>query len=461
MSPRPPDLRRTLGVRSWGRVTRLAWPATVTGFIRVSMRTVDLLVVARVVGAVGVAAVGVADAVARLALRVAQGLAAGTVALVSQHTGRGDRSGAAEAMTQSLVLIALVSVPFTIVGLVTARPLFGLLGAGADVTEQGVPYLRIVLLSAPLRMVAIVSSRAMQAAEDTRTPMVIRTAATLLNVAITVVLVPGLLGAPALGVVGAAWGTAIGNVVSGLTFVGVLSSGRFSVRLARLRWRPRILRRMLTIGLPQVAERLAVAVADIPLNGILLAFGADANAGFQIGRRIQQYLRMPSRGFAAAAPALVGTRLGADQDTAADRHARGALSLSVLVSAVATILVLLLARPLATLFVDETATLALATTWIRLMAATVVLQGAFMVLRAAFEGAGDTRPALLATVVGIVAGRLGTSWLVGVILTGALGGVLAGVALDHLLRTALMSRAYRRGTWRTGVPRPLGPASSW
>lgn len=67
------DLRATLAPNTWGAIIALAWLAMVTGVVSVSTRTVDILVVGRVVGAVGVAAVGIADSVARLVLRLAQG----------------------------------------------------------------------------------------------------------------------------------------------------------------------------------------------------------------------------------------------------------------------------------------------------------------------------------------------------------------------------------------------------
>lgn len=183
-------MRDLLARSTWGRVTRLAWPAMVTGAVRVSMRTIDILVVGRVVGAFGVAAIGIADAVARLVLKLAQGLSAGTVALVSQRIGAGDRAGADRAMTQTLLLAAVMGLPIAIVGWIGSPSLFRLLGADPDVVGAGAAYLRIVLLSAPFRMAAMMSSKGIAAAADTRTPMVIRVSATAINIALTVTLVP-------------------------------------------------------------------------------------------------------------------------------------------------------------------------------------------------------------------------------------------------------------------------------
>lgn len=441
-------MRERLAVDTWGRVLRLAWPAMVTGVVRVSMRTVDILVVGRVVGAVGVAAVGIADSVARVVLKLAQGLAAGTVALVSQRTGAGDRAGADQAMTQTLLLAVLLGVPVAVGGWVAAEPLFRLLGAEPDVTSAGADYLRIVLASAPFRMGAMMSAKGIQAAADTRTPMVVRTTATLVNVGLTVVLVPGLLGAPELGVVGAAWGTAVGNLLSALAFLAVLASGRFSVGLARPRWDTTTAGSIVRIGTPQVVERVLYAAADVPLNAILLTFGTDANAAFQIGRRVQQYLRMPARGFAAASSAMVGAKLGARERDRADDYGRGTLSLSVAIAVTLAAVVAVAAPVIAPVFVTNGGTIPLAVTWIRVLALAVVFRSGYAVLRAAFQAAGNTEVPLYATIAGVAGGRLGTSWLVGVVLTGSLWGVYLGVGVDYVIRAAITGWRFRAGRWK-------------
>lgn len=446
LTGRAERLRTTLAVTTWPAILALAWPAMVTGAIRVSMRTVDILVVGRVVGAVGVAAVGIADSVARLVLKLGQGLAAGTVALVAQRTGSGDRAGADTAMTHTLFFAVLLGVPAGLVGWASADALFSLLGAEDEVGRAGAPYLRIVLASAPFRMAAMMAAKGIQAAEDTRTPMLIRTSATLVNIALTVGLVAGVAGLPRLGVVGAAWGTAIGNAVSAVAFVTVLAAGQLRVGLAAPRWDRATAVGILRIGSPQVAERVLYAAADIPLNAMLLVFGTETNAAFQIGRRVQQYLRMPSRGLSAAAGALVGTRLGADRSARAAAFGRGSLALATVVAVVASAVVMLAAAPIARVFVDDPRTVGLATSWIRVLALALVFRSVYAVLRAAYQAAGRTKLPLYATTAGLVGGRLGTSFVVGV-LAGRAWGLYLGVGLDYVVRSAITSWRFRPRRW--------------
>lgn len=442
----------------WSELFRLGWPVSATLLVRVSMRTVDLLVVGLAVGAVGVAALGIGDAAARIVLMTALGLGAGTIALVSQHLGAGRRHDADVATTQSALLAVGLGIPFALAGWVAAEPFFRLLGAEPAVVDTGVTYLRIVILSAPARMLAVMLTRALQGAGDTRTPMVIRTTGTLVNIAATIVLVPGLGPAPALGVAGAAYATVTGNVVSAAWLVGHLVRGRSALGFAADGVRRfDVGRRILAVGWPQVAERNLFALGAIPLNAIVLTFGTVANAGFHVGRRIMLYALLPSRGVSTAASTRVGNAVGAGTPQAGVERAISAIWLALAVSAPIAVLQLVFAEPLAGLFVREPDALAAAATWVRVYAVATLLRAAYGVLRGSLQGAGDTKPPLVAGAVGILGFGVGFSWLVGVHLGVGPAGVYAGVLLDALVRTGILGAVFRRGRWaETSVvePRP-------
>ena len=434
---------------TWQRIADLAWPVVVTGAVRATMRTVDLLVLGMVVGPAAVAAVGIADVVGRVVLQTALGLGAGAIALASQHHGAGHQHEADVVATQSAVLGALFGLPLSLVGWWVADDFFRLLGADEQLVAYGAVYLRVVLLSAAFRVVGMMLARAFQGTGDTRSPMVIRLVGTGTNILLTIALVVGPGPLPALGVLGAAVGTAVGNTVSGVAFLGLLVSRRSNLRFARDGvWAPDTARTILRIGLPQVVERNVYALGDIPLNAILLTFGTAANAGFHIGRRVQQYARMPSRGGATASSALVGNKVGEHHPEEGDRYGRGSLALTIIVSGAAALLVVPLAGPIAQVFVDDPATIDAATTWIRVLAIGTVFRAAFAVLRGALQAVGDTQSPLYATVMGVVGFALLFSYVFGVLLGMGIVAVYIGVTMDYVVRSVFLYHRYNQGLER-------------
>lgn len=434
---------------TWPDLLRLGWPVSATLLVRVTMRTVDLLVVGMVVGASGVAALGIGDAAARIVLMTALGLGAGTIATVSQRTGAGQRREADIAVTQSAVLALAVGLPFTVAGVLGAEAFFHLLGASDEVVDLGAPYLRIVLATAVPRMLAIMLTRAFQGTGDTRTPLVIRTIGTAVNIALTLLLVGGAGPFPELGVVGAAIGTAVGNVASAGLLLASLGAGERSLGFRRDGWwAPDTLRRIVSIGWPQVVERNLFALAAIPLNAIVLTFGTAANAGFQVGRRVQLYALLPSRGVATAASTFMGNRVGGRDPDAGDRYVRGGISLALVVSLAIGAPLMVFAPQVAGVFLSEPEALDFATTWVRVYLLVTVLRAVYGVLRGGMQGAGDTRSPLVTTATGIAVFMLGFSYVVGIELGFGLWAVYLGVALDPVLRLAWLYRRYDHGRWR-------------
>jgi multidrug resistance protein, MATE family len=442
--------------QTWPPLLSLAWPAMTTGFVRIAMRTVDLLVVGAVVGAVGVAAVGIADAAARFVLMLALGLAAGTVATVSQRTGRGDRRGVDAAVTQTLLLAVALGTAATVVGIPAARPFFRLLGAAPAVIDEGAVYLQIVIATAVPRALAIMLSRALQASGDTRTPMAVRVASTLVNIAITVVLVPGLGPFPRLEVVGAAVGTATGNVLSGAALLVILASGRWGIGFRRDALRDfATAREIVRVGTPQIIERGLYALAEIPLNAITLYFGTAVNAGFQVGRRVHLFVRVPAIGVGIAGAAHVGMNIGQGHVVAAERYGTDAGKLALLVGGIGGALLAAFAGPIALAFGggESPEVLRSMVDWLRVYALALVLLATYEVLRYAMQGAGETRLPLYASAVAIGGFMVGFSWSVGIVLGLGVVGVYAGIVLDAVVRTALVARWWRRGAWQRAVTR--------
>lgn len=434
---------------TWRRVFDLAWPVIATGSVRTTMRTVDLVVVGLFVGPAAVAAIGIGDVVARVVLQVALGLGAGTIALVSQSYGARRYDDADAATTQTVVLAVLTGLPMAAAGWVIAPGFFRVLGAAPAVTDAGTVYLRIVILTASFRILGIMGGRALAGAGDTRTPMVINVLSTTVNIVLTVALVVGPGPVPALGVLGAAVGTAVGNVVTGVAFVVAFASGRFRVSIrADALYRPDVAREVVRIGIPQVLDRNVYALGDIPLNAIILLFGTEANAAFQIGRRVQQYARMPNWGFSTASSTLVGNSLGRDEPERSERYARGSVTLAVLVTASLAAVLFAGARPVAGVFTNDPTTLGFAVEWIRVLGVATVFQSLFGVLRGGLQGAGDTKWPLYASVLGIGGFALGFSYLVGVRLGVGLLGVYAGIVLDYVVRTLVVYRRFASGAWK-------------
>jgi Na+-driven multidrug efflux pump len=101
--------------------------------------------------------------------------------------------------------------------------------------------------------------------------------------------------------------TAFGNLFTALALVAAIRWDLTEASFAR----PSdlvITRQLLVVSAPRIAEGMAATVAEFPFNAILLAFGTEVNAAYQIGRRVHQQVTSPSREAITSPPASSSDR---------------------------------------------------------------------------------------------------------------------------------------------------------
>jgi putative MATE family efflux protein len=430
----------------WRRVLNLAWPVMVEQTSQTLMRTTDVFITA-IFSPAAVVAIGLSDLYSQFPLRIGLGLGNATIALSSQDTGRGASAGRDETTTQALLLGFLLGVPIAVVGVLFGDRLIALLGATPAVVELGGIYLAIILATAPARHVGLVGGKVLQGTGDTRTPMYITLFSNLLNISGSVILGLGLFGAPELGVVGVGVSTAAANIVSAFLFLLVISGSLGSVGLT---WptNPVVIRQLVNVGAPNTAEGFAVALARFPFNALLLVFGTEVNAGYQIGRRVYQQITAPlSRAYRVTASIACGQALGEGDPETARFEGLAVVTLGIISVGAVGIVLVVAAEPLARLFTDDDVTVRYSVGFIRAYGVAAIPFVVFISLSGSLQGAGETRLPLFARVTGLFLFFLGFSYLAGITLGYGLSGVYLGVVLSYVWMAVVLIWAFNRSDW--------------
>jgi len=437
---------RERGLAVWRRVLALSWPVMVQHVFRTLMRTTDILVTGFFSPA-AVAAVGLADLYARLPLQIGLGFGVGAIALSSQDTAGEAVANRDEAVTQAFVFGAVTGIPFAVFGLLFGEQAIALLGAPEDVAQMGGTYLTIILLSAPARHVALIGARALQGTGNTKTPMYIDVVSSLLNIVGSVVLGLGLFGFPQLGIVGVGAATAVGNSVTALALTGAVASSRTVVSF-RFPSDIVIAKQLLAVSVPKVVEGFVSTAAEFPFNALLLGFGTEFNAAYQIGRRASQQVTSPlARGYYTASSILVGQSLGRDDADGARFQGWATAALALVTVGGVGIALVIGAGEFATLFTDDATTMRYATGFTRAFGLAAPALAVYLVFAGALQGGSDSRTPFLARTTGLFGFLLGFSYLASVVLGWGVVGVYAGVALQWVWALVVVAWGFARGDW--------------
>jgi putative MATE family efflux protein len=429
-------------------IVSLAWPAILANLTYTVVSLIDMAMVGTL-GPAAVAAVGLGGLFLWMAYSAMSSVSVGTTALVARFKGAGRNKVKNQVISQSILLVGILSIFITLAGLTLSERIIGLMGAEPEVKRLGGTYLRTIFLSSIFSFVAFVSESGLRGAGDTRTPMKIDLTINGVNIFLDYLLIFGKFGFPRLDVFGAAVASAVAFTIGGLLHLAVLLSGRYSVKLDLDLMRPNfdIIRRLLRIGVPASLERLVMSGSFTLYTGIIVAFGTLPLAATQIGIRIEAFSFMPGLGFSVAAAALVGQSLGAGERDRAYSMGWRTTKIALLFMGGVGVMMFLFAPSIVKFFSVDPEVLSLGTLYIRIVSVLQPAQAILFVLAGGLDGAGDTRWVLYTTVLGLWFVRLPLAYLLGITL--GLGVVAAwlAMAVDVLLRSVILSRRYRSRSW--------------
>ena len=455
----------------------LAWPTAATAALNGLVAAVDVIMVGRL-GGTALAAVTSGRQAVMVMMIAGNAVAGGGGALVAQAIGKNNKDEANHVLTQSILsfvcLLAGVMVP--IGWFATPYLISWLVEGDAAVVAEAVPYMRIVILSSVFTLIGFGASAAIRGAGDTRTPLRYALCANLLNTPFNYLFMFGIpaLGLAGMGVVGAAWGTAVARSATNLVLVYNLCRGVYGVRiLGPSHWRPdfKVLWAMARIGVPASLSGIILNVNGLLLIGILArtSSGSEAVAAYGLANTFRNFATWVTWGLSDATMAMVGQNIGARQRrraraagfTAAKIAASFMITMGVLLAILAPLLFPLIVKE------DDPVKKAMVLDIARMYLLSQVLAlpflGVGMTLEGGLRGAGDSVSAMLNNVLSFFVVGLPisavlalhpvfeSSWLT---IPGAgLGplGVWIGLVVAMLCRGGTMWLKWRRVRWKAAL----------
>ncbi len=378
--------------------------------------------------------------------------------VIAQAHGAGDEPAITLGFQRGLLIAVLVTLP-TMVGLMVVEPVLRVTGQAAALVPLAGDYTVGILPGIFPYFGFLVLRQTLQAIGRVRQILVLILLANLLNLGLDWALIYGHLGAPALGVFGAAVATTISRwaMFIGLAVLtwGELARYAWPVRPETWRWEP--LKRMLEIGLP-IGLQILLEYGVFGIVGLLLGrAGSQSIAGHQIALNYAAITFMVPLGVGSAAAVLVGRAIGANDSEGARRVAVAALVIGVLFMVTTAIGFLALPGPLAALYSEDASVVAIAASLIPIAGAFQVFDGSQAVAMGVLRGAGDTRFPVLINVVGYYAVGLPVGLGLGLGLgLGARGfwwGLVTGLAVVAVVLIWRVSRRLGRRLERLEIDR--------
>ena len=423
-------------------VATVALPAVASTLLMTLFATVDAFWVGTRIGPRGLAAVSTSIFWVWMLISCAEMVSVGLTAVAARKHGERRHEAAARAVGDAIVFAVALAAVLGAVGIIRLDALFGIMHTPPEVTALGESYLGTYLLGAPLIFGFFAVDAAFRAAGDTRTPFLLLLGCVLAALALDPVLILGLFHAPRLGIAGAAVATIFTRSVAFIFGVVIL------VRRKMVRFGVPVMatvRAIVRVGLPTAVTGVVFSNIYVFLTRTTTKFGTPALAALGVGHRVESWSYMIGIGFGAAAAAIVGQNLGANQVERASRAAWIATGFAMTLGLVAAVGEYTLATTFARIFTSDPLVIAESVRYLRIGAISTLFAGAELVLEGALGGVGDTLPPMITstalTVLRIpLAAWAATRW--------GTSGIWWTISLTALGRGVAMMGLWKWGRWK-------------
>lgn len=386
----------------------LALPVVFAELGWMTMGMVDTLMVGRL-SPEAIGAVGLGSSIFFGVCIFAMGLLLGLDTLVSQAFGADDVDACHRWLVHGVVLAVGLSIPVS--GLLWWID-SGLDAWGLDPTVLALtrPYLGIVSWSVLPLLLYAAFRRYLQGMGIVRPVMFALLAANVVNVVVNWILIFGNLGAPALGVAGAAWATVFSRVaMMGFLLATILyrereqrrtragvTGGVFGALTLEMAW----FRRLLALGTPAATQLTLEVGAFAAATALAGRLAPVSLAAHQIAINYAALSFMVPLGIASAGAVRVGHAVGRRDAAGAARAGWTALLFGVLFMSAAAAVFFTVPRLLLRAFTADAGVLEVGVTLLFVAAIFQLFDGVQGVATGALRGLGDTRTPMLWNLAG-------------------------------------------------------------
>lgn len=427
------------------KLVTFALPLFLANLLQALYNVVDMLVVGKIVGETGLAAISNASMLCFIINSLCIGLTMGGSVLVAQYQGAGDPKGLQDTIGMLFLLSLSASVFVMILGLAVYEPLFRLIQVPADAYQDACRYMKITCWGTVFVFGYNAVCSILKGLGDSKTPLCFVGLATILNVVLDVLLV----GPWGLGTAGAAWATITAQGASFIGSVVYLQRHKLGFSLRHATFQDQKLLAILKVGLPAAIQMVVVNMAYLLVTGMLNPFGTAVAAASGVGLKINTFAGMHCWAIGQGITAMVGQCMGAGQVDRARQVVRSGLLLNLAVTAAVTVAVQIFAEPLICLF-DSTSpeVIRCGVVYLRICCSVNSLLYAAMYTLDSFAiGVGAAHVAMVNALLDAVIVRLPVGWLLAFFLSMGFCGIYLGQALSPILPALVGFLYFKSKAW--------------
>lgn len=419
-------------------------PLILGNLLQQTYHAVDSIIVGNYVGGNALAAVGASGSLSHLFIGFSQGLSVGSGVVVSQYLGAKNKKGVHSAVHTAIAIAGILGLILTVAGILFCKPLLVWMNTPEEVLADAVCYLQIYLGGAMFTILYNMSAGILNAAGNSKRPLMYLAAAAVTNTVLDVLLIAVL----KMGVAGAAIATTLSQAVSCVLALWFLTHvpADYKVELRKIKIEKQMAGRIIRVGLPTGVQNMVVSFANVLVQSSVNVYGPEAMAGFAAYMKVDGFNILPVSSFSMAATTFVGQNYGAKR---MDRVKKGIFitwGMCIAHTIITGILLLTFSEPVMRLFNQDPAVIACGQTAMKYFCPFYWLLGTLHALAGAVRGAGKGTPPMVILLISMCLFRI--FWIEFILpLFTTIDGIFVLYPVSWLLGATMMVLYAWKGNW--------------
>jgi putative MATE family efflux protein len=372
----------------------LSIPAIIGMLVMSLYNVVDTIFISFFVGIDGVAAVTLAFPIMIIMMAVAAALGMGGASVISRRLGEKREKEANRVFSNIITLVLITGILGVIASYTVLEPTLTIFGATPGIFDLAVEYIFPITMATIFFTFAFTTNAIIRSEGHARFAMMTMIIPSVLNI----ILDPIFIVLLDMGVQGASIATVISQGSISIIVLHYFLSGKSSlkIRLSEMTPQLRIVKEVVTVGLPAFARQVAGSVMMIAINAMLIQYGGEFYVGvFGIMQRVAMITLMPMMGILQGMQPIIGYNYGAEQFGRMREVI--ILGLKVVTAFSVTIFALAMLIPdlMLSVFTTDPDVIQAGTEGMRIIFAAAFLIGVQVISGGLYQALGKSRPALV------------------------------------------------------------------
>lgn len=384
----------------------------------------------------------------------------GTIAIVSRKIGEKNFTEANTGAEQSMFLAFFIGISLSVLCYYLSNTIMSFFHAEAAVTMAGLNYFRIIICCFPMLILSQTLWAIFQASGNTKTPMIVFTGMSLLNLIIDPFLIFDSMTlfnikiyGWGLGIKGAAWATFLAETYAIIWMF--LELYRYKgIRIRRF-WKIRpdisMQKRILKIGfwtgINSFSRPLSVAV----IQRILAFHGTLSIAAFIFGLQWIMLIFLFFEGLRVAVSTTVGKNLGKKDIAEAEKTISSGIVIGYVIVIFFMFFGFLFADKAIEIFTSDAYIILIGKGYLQIVLVGMIFSVPMNIYGAAFNGAGDTMPPMIVSFLSNWPGKVGIAAFASYYLGYGVNGVWVAIAISIFMEGTGVYIWFKRGNWKNKI----------